>query len=157
MHIFCDLDGVIVDFEQGFKNRFSITHDSVTEPEMWRHINSADRWWHDLPLMWDAKVLWEFIAPYNPSILTGCPKSGFEAADQGKRELCRRELSETVEVITCFSRNKPLHMKQPGDILIDDLHKNIKRWNEAGGVGILHRNAYDTIKKLKVVLGHEPG
>lgn len=152
MHIFCDLDGVIVDFETGFKNHFGVTHDSITEPEMWKMINSAERWWHGLPLMWDAKVLWDFIHPYNPTILTGCPKSGFDDADSGKRELCARELAPSPKVITCFSRNKPQHMIAPGDILIDDMYKNIKRWNEAGGIGIMHRNAYDTIKKLKEVL-----
>ena len=34
-------------------------------------------------------------------------------------------------------------------ILIDDFASNIKRWEAAGGIGILHKNANDTIQQLK--------
>ena len=33
-------------------------------------------------------------------------------------------------------------------ILIDDLEKNITAWEAAGGIGILHKNANDTINTL---------
>jgi hypothetical protein len=33
-------------------------------------------------------------------------------------------------------------------ILVDDYAKNIKSWNAAGGIGILHKNAQDSIKQL---------
>jgi hypothetical protein len=34
-------------------------------------------------------------------------------------------------------------------ILIDDYEKNIAQWREAGGIGILHKNARETIKQLR--------
>ena len=34
-------------------------------------------------------------------------------------------------------------------ILIDDRADNIQRWNEAGGIGILHTSAADSIQQLK--------
>lgn len=33
--------------------------------------------------------------------------------------------------------------------IIDDKEKNINDWNNAGGTGILHRNAINTIEQLK--------
>jgi hypothetical protein len=33
-------------------------------------------------------------------------------------------------------------------ILVDDYDKNIRAWRGAGGVGILHKNARQTIKEL---------
>jgi len=36
--------------------------------------------------------------------------------------------------------------------LIDDLPRNIDPWIEAGGIGILHKNTEDTIKKLKKII-----
>jgi len=39
----------------------------------------------------------------------------------------------------------------PNHILIDDRNKNIVPWNAAGGIGILHISAKDTIKQLKVI------
>jgi hypothetical protein len=153
MHIFCDLDGVQVDFEGGFLRNFGFPHDSISEPEMWKYIMSHDRHWHDLPMMPDAQALWDFIAPYNPTILTGCPKSGYDQADAGKREWCKTMLGPDVPVITCLSRNKPQYMIQPGDILIDDLVRNCKRWTEAGGQAVRHTSTTSTIAQLKKLLG----
>lgn len=149
--IFCDFDGVLVDFEAGFLKNFGFAHDSVSEPEMWKYILSHERHWHDLPMMPDAMKLWEFIKPHNPIILTGCPRSGYEHANIGKREWAAKMLGPEVPVITCLSRNKPQHMIGPGDILIDDLTKNIKRWEEANGIGVLHKSAADSIAQLETV------
>ena len=40
-------------------------------------------------------------------------------------------------------------MLKENAILIDDFASNIKRWEAAGGIGILHKNANDTIQQLK--------
>ena len=37
----------------------------------------------------------------------------------------------------------------PQSILIDDRKDNIDRWKEAGGIGIYHTSAADTIQQLK--------
>ena len=36
-----------------------------------------------------------------------------------------------------------------GNVLIDDRPKNIEAWENAGGIGILHTSAKETINKLK--------
>lgn len=149
--IFCDLDGVLVDFEGGFLQNFGFAHDSVSEGEMWKYITSHDRHWHDLPPMPDAMILWNFIKDLNPIILTGCPSSGYDAAVHGKREWCANFLGPHVPVITCRSRDKPQHMIAPGDILIDDLAKNKKRWDEANGITVLHSSAANSIEQLKTI------
>jgi hypothetical protein len=153
VQVYCDLDGVLVDFEGGFLRNFGFAHDTVSESEMWRYITSHKRHWHDLPMMHDAEELWDFIKPLKPTILTGCPRSGYEAADQGKREWCANMLGADVPVITCLSKNKPQHMSsKPLNILIDDLEKNKKRWVEAGGVPVLHTSAAESIKELSNLL-----
>lgn len=149
--LFCDLDGVLVDFEQGFLDHFGFACDSVPEREMWAHIGGRANHWRDLPLMPDAMDLWNHIKLYDPIILTGCPKTGYFEADAGKRYWCREHLGEDVKVITCLSRNKPKHMISEGDILVDDLVKNTKRWAEAGGIGITHTSARDTIMQLELI------
>jgi hypothetical protein len=47
-----------------------------------------------------------------------------------------------------FENNKFKHCDS-GDILIDDMEKNIIPWRNAGGIGILHGNTYNTIQQLK--------
>ena len=36
-----------------------------------------------------------------------------------------------------------------GNVLIDDRPKNIEAWEAAGGIGIIHTSAKETIEKLK--------
>ena len=38
-----------------------------------------------------------------------------------------------------------------GSVLIDDRQKNIDAWIEAGGIGILHTSAANTINQLKAL------
>lgn len=156
VHIFCDLDGVQFDFEQGFVLMFGFPHNSVKDGKMWQLINSRPEFWTSLPRMHDAELLWDFIKDYYPTILTGCPPGkGFYQADEGKRKKCNEHFGFHVPVITDLSRNKPLHMKNPGDILIDDMEKNIRRWEDAGGRGVLHTSAESSIEQLKILLDVE--
>jgi hypothetical protein len=116
---------------------------------MWKIIKNNMSHWEQLPAMPGALQLWSFIAPYEPTILTGCPTSGKQQAIDGKTIWKNRELGEHVPIITCFSRDKPKHMANAGDILVDDMEKNITRWVEAGGIGILHTDASSTIAQLR--------
>lgn len=146
--IFCDLDGVLVDFERGFEINNGMHPRSISEPEMWKRINSRERHWHDLPALPGALQLWARISNYSPTILTGCPRGGFKIAEEGKREWCSRELGLHVPVITCFSKDKQLHMNEPGDILIDDMLKNCTRWEEAGGRAIHYTSVDAALAQL---------
>lgn len=148
-HIFCDFDGVLVDFERGFEMFYGKKHSDVPEYVMWTIIKNNMNHWQQLPAMPGALQLWAYIAHYDPTILTGCPTNGKQLAIDGKTIWKTRELGEHVPIIADLSRHKPKYMKAPGDILIDDMEKNITRWVEAGGVGILHTDAASTIAKLK--------
>ena len=148
-YIFVDLDGVFVDFERGYEIHYGHHPHTVNDFMMWKTIANNPDHWHQLPAMPGALQLWAYLAPYKPTVLTGCPSMGYKLAEAGKRAWCLREFGPDVPVITTYSRYKPKHMKAKGDILIDDMQKNIDRWVEAGGVGILWTSASDTISKLK--------
>jgi len=47
-----------------------------------------------------------------------------------------------------LSKDKQNYLKDH-DILIDDREQNIQRWVEAGGIGILHTSAENTIRQLQ--------
>lgn len=151
MQIFCDVDGVKADFERGYEERFGHSCVGLDDDILWLNVNATDDFWTTLPLMSDWHILWNFIKDYNPIFLTGCPSSGYDMAVAGKREYILKHTGE-IPVITCLSKNKQHHMFSRGDILIDDMKKNIKRWEAAGGVGILHKNAEDTIEQLKSIM-----
>ena len=153
--IFLDLDGVMADFEKYFQDTFNIRHDAVDDAEMWRHINSIDHFFRELPPMEGADYLYRELSRYGMEViaLTGCPRNYYQRAALQKREWAREHIDPNMFVLPVVGgKNKFLFMHNPGDILIDDFDKNLKPWREYGGVGILHRNVEDTIVDFRAEL-----
>jgi hypothetical protein len=149
--IYCDLDGVLVNFNKGVYQLFP-DHEPTAD-ELWPVVdNSPDRWFTVLEMMPEADLLWRIMnyhqATHAVTILTALPKSMKEKAEADKREWVKRNLGEHIPVICCHWSEKANYCK-PGDILIDDRRDIVKMWNRAGGRGIHHTNVYDTIWQLR--------
>jgi 5'(3')-deoxyribonucleotidase len=134
--IFCDLDGVLADFEQGIKNKFNKSIDELKPGFMWSVVNKSSTFFNTLPWMPKGRELWEQIREYHPIILTGVPKGNRNFAEQ-KRKWCERELGPDIQVITCYTKDKPEYCLYKS-ILIDDRPDNLFNWNEKGGKFILY-------------------
>lgn len=134
--IFCDLDGVLADFEQGVQNCFNKSPKELDQSFMWNVINKSDTFFETLPWMPKGRELWEQIRQYDPIILTGIPKGNSTAVEQ-KIRWCERELGPNIQVITCYTKEKPNYCLYKS-ILIDDRSDNLKPWNEKGGKFILY-------------------
>jgi hypothetical protein len=151
--IYLDNDGVLANFDEHVKDLFGQTPREMGDEKLWENINSYPEFWMSIVPMDDAYELWNFVVgtgiPF--CVLTGCPKSNYEYAASQKPLWVAKHFGD-VEVITCLSKHKQVHMKNPGDILIDDFVVNIRRWEKAGGIAIKHYNAVDTIKKLTIIL-----
>jgi len=161
--IFVDLDGVLTDFDKniqdGFLREFNKENgtnikdgfefeDEYGSIELWKRVGKLGiEFWSEMPWMKDGKKLWNYIKEYDTEVLTKPSKQ--KICKQGKQIWCKRELGNDVKVN--ISNNKYEYSK-PNHILIDDLEKNINSWIDAGGIGILHKNTEDTIKKLKKYL-----
>jgi hypothetical protein len=128
-----DSDGVFAHFDQNVFNRFGVYPSGMNDDEMWRRINAEPDFWPEMPLMPGAERLWDAIKHVEPTVLTGCPKSDYERAVEHKMSWWANGHFAHEKVITCLSKDKALHMKQPGDWLVDDMSKNCKRWEKAGG------------------------
>jgi len=148
MSIVLDSDGVFADFDLHVYQLFGKWPREMNEAHMWALINKRNDFWYEMPLKSDAMHLWEKVVHLQPMVLTGCPKSGFEVAAAAKKEWWKRHFDHEL-VVTCLSRDKALHIRRPGEILVDDMPKNIRRWEAAGGIGIRHKNADDTLEQLK--------
>ena len=61
-----------------------------------------------------------------------------------------KEYVDPFVVVTCtHSGSQKRIFSKKGNVLIDDRQDNIDAWESEGGVGILHKNARDTINELK--------
>jgi cytidyltransferase-like protein len=147
--IYCDMDGVLVDFEKGYEELTGVdlkgSHVNG-DASFWQPIADAgESFWTDLNWMSDGMDLWEYIKRYNPKLLSAPSRD--KSSRTGKQKWVEENIPGTPLLL------KSAELKQlyasPTSILIDDRKDNVQRWREAGGIGILHTSAADTIQQLK--------
>ena len=149
--IFCDMDGVLADFDRHHEDVFGFRSGTHADNVDWKKIREIKNFYLNIPPMLDMDYLWNFIESVEPIILTGIPSSVKEAADN-KIAWVRKHLGSQVTVRCCLSKEKYLHAK-PGDILIDDWEKHKQLWVNAGGIWVTHIDARSTVLQLKSILG----
>jgi hypothetical protein len=144
--IYCDLDGVLADFDRKVLELSGKTAKELDEQKrLWPLVAKHKDFFGSLDWMPDGKELWNAILPLNPTILTGMPMGNW-AKDQ-KLRWCTRELGNEIPVITTYSREKHLH-SGPNCVLIDDRIKLKDKWEEAGGIFIYHLYTANTLLML---------
>lgn len=147
--IFCDMDGVLVDFNGAFERKHGFPPSSLSRQELWQTVLETKDYWVNLPKLHDADVLINYLKKYGFCILTGLPSYGFDKAEKEKKQWLKLHYGIGDDsVICCLSKDKQ-KFGTTKDILIDDLENNIKNWEAMGGIGILHTSAEETIKKLQ--------
>ncbi|ABS14242.1 hypothetical protein I6H96_02585 [Brucella anthropi] len=149
--LFVDMDGVLADFDQGYADRFGIRPSKTDDNVDWGLVRGTEGFYAGLPPMPDFDQLWRGVAPYNPIILTGVPRSVREAADN-KRAWVDRWIGKDQPMIACQSKDKSLHIRKPGDILIDDWEKYRSVWIGRGGRWITHTSAEASLAGLAALL-----
>jgi hypothetical protein len=156
VRILVDLDNVLADFVQHVLEHFAAHPDDIPTDDLWVMVESVPNFWLTMPLKYRAHDLWDFVQPYNPVILTGCPKSHYEVAAAQKVTWVKQKFGEQVTVITCLSRDKQKYLLDPADILIDDFSSNVKRWRKAGGRAVRYKTYEQTIAELRILLNERP-
>ncbi len=146
------MDGVLCDFEQ----RFMKYSEGIPPREyelkygkekFWDLIDvqTGLRFWVGMSWMPGGKELWDYIKPYNPTLLSS--PSYNNASRLGKRLWVRNNLPGTKLILA--NRANKVNYSEENSILIDDMPRTIKEWDSGGGIGILHTSANSTIDKLK--------
>jgi len=100
-----------------------------------------------MPWMEDGKNYWNYIKDYDVELLSSPSRS--ETSRLGKRLWVRNNLPG-IKLTLAQAYNKK-NYAEPNHILIDDRTSNIEQWIKAGGIGILHTSAEDTINQLKAL------
>lgn len=161
IQIYCDMDGVLVDMDGGFKKLSGGLEPEEYEAKngkssFWKLINRHPTFWADLEPMPDAQVLWKYLHTTfkNPVPVILSAGQGARVVQQ-KTDWIRRHIDPSVKVIIASGgTKKPEYvLNLPGrvtHILVDDTQKNIAAWDnqEKHRIAILHTNAADTISQL---------
>ena len=155
--IFCDMDGVLVDFLKGAEDVLGHPFDTpyvdkVEKNERRKLVMSHKGFWATLPPMPDYRILWNFISRFEPSILTAFASWDDQHCESGKLQWLDKYLKVPHARVHVVKREEKALFARSGsqqNILIDDHPKNIAEFTAAGGIGVHHVNAKVTIMKLK--------
>ncbi|HEU0311421.1 MAG TPA: hypothetical protein VFR36_09415 [Sphingomicrobium sp.] len=146
--LFLDCDGVLADFDSGATTVLGMPPRAFEERhgkrEFWRRIARASDFYARLPLLPDARLLFDAVEHLDPIILTGLPLGSW-AAPQKIR--WAEEHFPGTRIITCMARDKYRHMTG-ADVLVDDRADHRDRWEAAGGVFVHHRDAPSSLEQL---------
>jgi hypothetical protein len=174
--IYCDMDGVLVDLvgavlETANKDASDETLRKGVEkilaidwkwtqknPKYQKSLDYIDNmvsqdveFWAALPPTPDKNVLWDYISPYNPIVLSHPWDQ--ESAD-GKRIWVEEHLNPQPEEVLLTGDKHQYAVAPDGtpNVLIDDFEIYIEPWEAAGGIAIKHTSAENTISQLEELL-----
>lgn len=152
--LYLDCDGVLADFDGAFHELFGASPRAYEArhgtPAFWRDLRArAPQFYLFLPLLPDARALFDAVAHFAPTILTGVPHGGW--ADDQKVAWAGVHFPGTP-IVTCRARDKATYCR-PGDVLVDDRDHYRDLWERAGGVFVLHRGAATSIPRVLAELG----
>ena len=132
----------------------SPTSSRAARSYMYALVEDNEDWWAKLPWQPGGKQLWSYIRQFNPEILTApMDKGGKKGSLPGKLRWVEKNLKIDPNRVTFEHEKWKYAVSEDGEqnILIDDFPSKIDPWDGAGGIGILHINADNTIKILKLL------
>jgi len=161
MIIYLDMDGVLADFFGGLEEKFKVSH--------WKDIkdiNDALAQLKDTNFFWNLKAFdtTYHIVGHIKELTYKYPHLGWGICStplRNDRDNCvywKRRWLESHGLMPSQHRLIFTHTKHKfatdridgtPNILIDDKHTNVKKWTDAGGLGILWQANRDKISKLE--------
>jgi hypothetical protein len=154
IQIYCDMDGVLCDFDEKFEYFYGITpieYRNTKGPKAFEEaVNKAGvDFWAKMNWMPGGQELWSIIGKYKPYILTSPSK--FEFAKEGKKMWIENNLNPQPKKVL-FAQTGDKHSMMTADpknsMLIDDYWPNLAPWKALGGIAIMHKD----IDKTKDIL-----
>lgn len=153
--IYVDQDDVLAEFYGEADRLLGAPFQTLSPAARWGLLEQVEHLFLHLPVRPDALALWNGLAGRGRrSILTASPRptGHLVTAPADKLAWARRHITATAPVIVAESGLAKAQWARPGAILIDNLQRNIDAWTTAGGIGIVHVSAADTLAQLDAVL-----
>jgi 5'(3')-deoxyribonucleotidase len=162
INVFLDMDGVVVNLDKKIQEVFGTEYKNVSPNVLWNTLGDIPDLFLNLEPMPNYLTLFNYLKQLESNglihleILTSLPYSTKKlvTSKQDKIAWVREHLDKNIVVNTVVGgAKKSRFVKQPSDILIDDLERNITAWENAGGTGILHKSIAYTIAGLGKYVG----
>lgn len=151
--VYCDLDGVLADFERGVAERTKRQPKEFSRRrKMWRRLAPprTEEFFARLDWMQGGAELWKYLEPLSPAILTGSP-SGDWAGPQ-KVRWCEKNLKLPADRVLVVDASDKALFSHPGAILVDDRAEYRFEWEARGGIFIHCTDAQASIQMVQEAL-----
>jgi len=158
MTIYLDMDGVIADFFGAVKRHFDVDH--------WKSLNDREAaftsligtdWFYQLPKFKESNRIVTFVEEISNNDWGIC--SSPLRGDHNNSAYWKRRWLENKGYVPplienmIFTSNKHKYawnkLTRRPNILVDDRPDNIRRWIEAGGIGIVFQTDQDDVEVLE--------
>jgi hypothetical protein len=150
--IYLDADDVCTDFNNHYEKCFGRRWKDIPEAkDRWEPLNKNPNWFETIPKKSDASILIEFIRakgiPFK--ILTATGWNWIPVGAAKMRYFVKEFGIDSSDVLTVINGTDKFRFAQKGSLLIDDMERNVDPWIKAGGIGIVHKSAEQTIRTIK--------
>lgn len=158
--LFLDMDGVTVDLDKLFVKLYGKSLRQMPKDERnkaWRE-DFRPEWFLEAPPMEDLPELlnWATARFANIRSLTALPSRRPDKTLESlhaKTEWHRKHLPKGIPLtFGPHAKDKRYHCHGRNFILIDDNEQNVTQWIKAGGIGVLHTSAKDSIQFVDRIL-----
>jgi len=161
--VYCDMDGVVADFEGYVKTTFNM--DKITTADWEERI--PENVFAIIPPKPDAFELWNYIKDYDPIMLTAAPSekkapAHYARAAEDKTAWMAKYFGLPADRMRVVQRQDKKQYARDGrdkspNLLIDDYIKNVEEFRAGpqgvsitgGGIAIHHTSAQSTIMQMK--------
>lgn len=160
------MDGVLTDYEKMFEkisggmtpddydNQHSVKDSD--NPSFFLTQNASPDFYANQDWMPDGKQLYDFVKNFDSELLSHAARLTPDdlRSVTGKEQWIEKH-GIKLHANLVPNRSDKAKFANENSILIDDRKDNVTDFINAGGIGILHKNATDTINKLKDIMGIE--
>ena len=154
--ILVDMDGVLAGFDQAVSQQAGVPIGTLSRKEI-RQFSSKPGFFANLPMMWDAPLLWKYLHVHTECNIYICSATGDSEPERVFREkniwldFFTYPYNPARRLFVHKSEDKRL-FASPDALLIDDRTKAMDPFLAKGGRGILHTGARSTILELQEIL-----
>lgn len=154
MRFFWDMDGVLYDFENLFRQVMPGVDMEDDNAWTWQalYAREPNMYWNG-NAMPGIQEVFDFAATKGDNyILTAIPSRwNWPHVTTHKRMWVTANFNVKPQRVRFgpYAVDKQQHVEYSDDVLIDDRERNIKQWNRMGGIGILHRSPEETFERIK--------
>lgn len=165
--LYVDMDGVLADFYGPFNKMAGVSNwseaDKSTVSQVLQQITTMKDFWSNLDVLSDVPTIMQGIKEATGGdyvILSKALAGDPNVVSQKKQWISKLPLKPKQVIILPATADKGKYALQPDgtkNILIDDFGYNIKKWQEAGGIAIKHKNgrAKNTLEILKQAISRQ--